>query len=93
MKSTIDIPDALLKEAKLRAVNESITLRELVITAIQAYLLAEVSTSARMNEKGVATDTHFSVDQSGWPLLNRASDDKCEVTEELINDMREELGV
>ena len=93
MKSTIDIPDALLKEAKLRALEDSTTLREVVINALQGYLFDKAEEKTVVNEEAVAYDNHSRVDSSGWPVLIRKKGDDTVVTEEFINDMREELGV
>lgn len=38
MKTTIDIPEALYKEAKIRAVERSQTLREVVVAALERDL-------------------------------------------------------
>ena len=93
MKSTIDIPDALLKEAKRRALEESSTLREVVISALQDYLFDSTSSSNRLNEDAVKYDSHIRLDAAGWPVLDRDKDDDTVITDEFVNQMREELGV
>lgn len=37
MRTTIDIPDELLRRAKKKAAAEGLTLREIIETALQAY--------------------------------------------------------
>lgn len=39
MRTTIDIPDALFREAKARAAAEGVSLREVVVRAVRGYLL------------------------------------------------------
>ena len=38
MKTTIEMPEALYKEAKIRAVEKGITLKELIVTALEHEL-------------------------------------------------------
>jgi hypothetical protein len=38
MKTTIDLPDVLFREAKIHAAEQGITLKEIVVNAVQAYV-------------------------------------------------------
>jgi hypothetical protein len=39
MRTTIDIPDAVFREAKARAAAEGVSLREVVVRSVRGYLL------------------------------------------------------
>lgn len=93
MKSTIDIPDALLKEAKLRAIEESTTLRDIVIQSLQSYLFDEASQPATMKEDQATYGDRMQIDPGGWPLLKRGKGDDTVITDDLVNDMREEFEI
>ena len=93
MKSTIDIPDALLKEAKLKALEDSTTLKGVVISALQAYLFEDNTKGDVFKEEATKYGSHIRIDDTGFPVLAREDDDDTVVTDEFINEMREELGV
>lgn len=79
----------------MRALEDSTTLREVVIASLQAYLFDNsADQNLKVEEDAIGTyGSHIRVDGAGWPTLVRADGDTTQVTEELINEMREELGV
>jgi predicted HD phosphohydrolase len=91
MKTTIDIPDPLYRQAKIRAVQIGSTLKELVVSALRHEL--QNPTSSLPTEPSAAPEADFFIDEQGWPILKRSVDDKTVITEEFINRLREEEGV
>jgi len=88
MKTTIDLPDALYRRARIAAAERSTTLRALVIEALEG----ELSGRKGARDELPARD-RFEVDASGWPVLKRGAGDTRVITEELINRLRDEEGV
>ncbi len=97
MKTTIELPDALLRAAKMQAIDEGTTLRELVISGLQMRLFggsASASDSTVMvNESPTSTKDLQHFDQAGWPIVERQAGDTTEVTDAMVDDLRAELGV
>lgn len=93
MKCTTDIPDALVKEAKLRAIEDSTTFREVLIAALQNYLFASDANASATVSESTAHDSHIRLDADGWPILVRAEDDTTVITNADVNQMREEMGI
>lgn len=91
MKTTIDIPEPLYREAKIRAVQTGSTLKDLILNALQHEL--QVIISPLPSKPSVALEAPFYIDEQGWPILKRKSDDKIVITEEFINRLREEEGI
>lgn len=90
MKTTIELPDALLRRAKVLAAQRDTTLRELVIEGLQHITGSGGShASPRLTgeEPSVAT-----IGEHGLPVLRRASPTKRPVTRALVERLREELG-
>ncbi len=50
MKTTIDIPDALYKKAKIHAIERGVTLKQIVLTSLEAEL-APRQQSVRVSEE------------------------------------------
>lgn len=46
MKTTIDIPDSLYKEAKIRAIERGMTLKDIVLTSLERELHAPLAGAA-----------------------------------------------
>jgi hypothetical protein len=90
MKTTFDLPDTLYRQVKIRAVERSLTVREIVIESLQRELALTVY-SERRNAEG--TDELYRSDEEGWPVFVRPSDVDIEVTDELVNNLRELEGV
>lgn len=87
MKTTIDIPEPLYRRAKVKAAQEGITLREVVLAALESDL------GARIAAKRAPGEPHFDIDELDIPRLRRAKDDKTVVTEEFLNSLREQEGI
>ncbi len=84
MKTTLELPDDLLIEAKTVAAKRRITLKELFTKALERELHP-------MQVPGA--DDHFVLDEDGWPVLKRKPDDGVVVTNDLVNKLREEEGI
>lgn len=91
MKTTIDIPESLYREARIRAVQTGSTLKKLILKALQHEL--QIFALPLPAKPSAVPKMPFQVDEQGWPVLTRASEDKIVVTEELINRLREEEGI
>lgn len=83
MKTTIDLPDELLAEAKALAAKRRTTLKAMVVHA----LTREIQGAARPGGENPC----FSVDEHGLPVLKKSGDTM--VTSETIYEMMDELGV
>ena len=88
MKTTVDIPDALYRRAKIRAAEEGTTLRALLLTSLAASLGGPASPGEALPRR-----QRFEVDDRGWPVLKRAPGDTTVVTDELVNRLRAREGV
>lgn len=88
MKTTVDIPDALYRRAKIRAAEEGTTLRALLLSSLAVSL----DRSAPPAETLPCRD-RFEVDDRGWPVLRRAPGDATVITDELVNRLRAREGV
>lgn len=91
MKTTIDIPEPLYREAKIRAVQTESTLKELILNVLQHEL--QVIISPLPSKPSATLEAPFYIDEQGWPILKRKSEDKIVITEEFINRLREEEGI
>ena len=88
MNTTIDLPDALYRRAKIRAAERGTTLRALLVESLQVHLLDQAA-------PGPSLPQHDRIrpDERGWPILHRSADDTPVITEDFINQLREEEGV
>jgi hypothetical protein len=84
MKTTLELPDDLFREAKATAAKRRTTLKSLFTRALERELRRETS---RENAD------FFEIDEEGWPVLRRPASDKTVVTEEFLNQLRESEGV
>lgn len=84
MKTTLDLPDDLMIEAKATAARRRITLRELFTRALERDLKLS---------KPELRDEEFIVDEAGWPVFSRKSYHGAPVTNELVNRLREQEGI
>ena len=91
MKTTIEIPDAIFRQAKMKAAQEGRTFKDIVVSALQNDLLGHSPNGMEKSRSNCAD--HITIDQSGWPVLKRDSGDDTLITNDLVNDLREELGV
>jgi hypothetical protein len=88
VKTTIDIPEPLYRKAKVRAAQQGVTLREIVLAALEKDFDPSAGTPARS-----ADEPHFEIDELGLPRLRRAKEDTTVVTEEFLNQLREQEGI
>jgi hypothetical protein len=87
VKTTIDIPEPLYRQVKVKAAQEGVTLRELLLAAITRGLKQQPPVEKAMVGK------HFEIDELGIPLLKRPKEDKAVITEDFLNQLREEEGI
>jgi len=85
MKTTIDIPEPLYRKVKMRALQRGVSLRDLVLGALQDSLRVQVTRSL--------DQPHFEVDELGIPMLRREKGDATVITNEFIDQLREQEGV
>jgi len=79
MKTTVDLPDELLAEAKAMAL-----LRRMSLTALFTLTLER-----ELRRPAAESSSHrFRVDESGWPVLQTASNDATIVPDALVDDLR-----
>lgn len=83
MKTTIDLPDELLIEAKALAARRRTTLKAMVEHALKREI--------RGIGRSSCEDACFTVDEHGLPVLRKSGD--TVVTSEAIYEMMDELGV
>lgn len=83
MKTTLEIPDTLLKKAKIKAAERGISMKALVIEALEHTFEMEEVIRRKEAKKGFAVNHH------GWPVLSKKKGVK--VTETIINQIKEEI--
>ncbi len=88
MTTTVDVPEAPCRRAKIRAAEEGTTLRALLLTSLAASLDRRPSPADPLPRR-----ERFEVDDRGWPVLKRASGDATVITDELVNRLRAREGV
>ena len=88
MKTTIDLPDALYRRAKIRAAERGTTLRALLTESLEAHLLERPAPGPELPQRD-----RFHIDERGWPVLRRSAVDARVITDEFINQLREQEGV
>lgn len=82
MKTTIELPDDLLAEAKAAAVRRRTTLKAMVEHALRR----EISFSTPPPR-----DAPFAIDSHGMPVFRRRND--TPLTSEMVYQMMDELGI
>lgn len=92
MKTTVELPDALFRQAKIRAAERGQTLRELFIEALEAALYPNGGAGPGPRS-GASGGGHFEVDELGIPVLRRLKGDSTTVTTEFVNALRDREGV
>lgn len=88
VKTTIDIPEPLYRKAKVRAAQQGVTLREIVLAALEKDFDPSGSTPVR-----AADEPHFEIDELGLPRLRRSKGDTAVVSEAFLNQLREQEGI
>lgn len=71
MRTTIDLPDSILKKAKMKAIEENITLKELFIRSLKNELESseksnQISNTPWKNLKGKGSASDLSPSDSGF---------------------------
>ena len=89
MKTTIDIPEALHRQAKIRAAEEGTTLRGLLLRSLAESL----GNSGASREEALPQRQRFEVDERGWPVLKRKPGDTTVITDAFVNRLRAREGV
>jgi hypothetical protein len=84
MKTTLDLPDDLMIEAKATAARRRITLRELFTRALERDLQPYITPR---------DEEHFVIDEDGWPVFSRKGYDGPPATNEIVNQLREREGI
>ena len=83
MKTTIDLPDALLIEAKAVAARRRTTLRAMVAHALEREIQGAISSPGE--------EACFTIDKHGLPVLRKSG--TTIVTSEMIYEMIGDLGI
>lgn len=83
MKTTVELPDELLADAKVAAVKRRTTLKAMIEHALRRELYRE--------ERAEDTGGCFTIDAHGLPVFTKRDDSV--VTSDMVYEMMEELGV
>ncbi len=83
MKTTIDLSDGLLAEAKATAARRRTTLKAMVEHALRREIKGDLKPSGR--------GTSFTIDEHGLPVLIK--DEDAVVTSEMVYRMMEDSGI
>jgi len=87
VKTTIDIPEPLYRRAEIVAAESGESVGELVIRSLKQVLVG-----GRAAAPSASTDAPlFTLDEFGFPVLSGR--EGVIVTEELINRIREDVGI
>ena len=84
MKTTLELPEELLSEAKAVAARRRITLKQLFTRALEKELRPVSSASE---------DSHCQIDRHGWPVYDRPDYSGPPVGDELVQQLREKDGI
>ena len=88
MKTTIDLPDALYRRARIRAAERGTTLRAVLMESLEVHLLEPAVPGPELPRRD-----RIRTDERGWPILQRSAGDTRVITDDFINQLREEEGV
>ncbi len=88
MKITVDLPDALYRRAEIRAAERGTTLRALLVESLRVHLLDHAASEPQLSQRN-----RIRTDERGWPILQRSAGDTRVITDDFINQLREEEGV
>ena len=89
MKTTIDLPDALLHEAKVLAARRRTSLKALVEKGLE-HILHGTSSATEASSTEVHDQEFFTVDAFNVPILKQRD---ATVSEEWIDEVRQEEGI
>lgn len=87
MKTTLDLPDELLIEAKATAARRRTTLRSIVEHALRR----EIGIGARLNDSEKELDAFIETSSNGLPCFKRTKSGK--VRSEVVYKLMEEEGI
>jgi len=85
MKTTVEIPDPLYRQAKIRAAEQGTSLKALMLKALEQELSPSKAPVAPFSAEPIYTCNHL-----GFPILKARG---ARVTNELMNRIREEEGI
>jgi hypothetical protein len=85
MKTTLELPDELLCEAKAAAAMRRTTLKALFTRALERELHGSFQPPA--------SQPRFVLDASGWPILQRQESTHPPVTDDFIRSLRDAEGI
>jgi hypothetical protein len=89
MKTTIDLPEALLHRAKVTAAQRSTTLKDLVVEGLKRVIQSPDAPGVESPTE-TTDDAFFEKDSYGVPVLKRR---RATVTDALIEQIRKEEGI
>ena len=92
MKTTVELPDPLFHRAKLVAAERRSTLKDLIIEGLAA-VTAKPSPRKPLHQLSSEEAEFLELDSHGVPVLKRGKDSRVVVTNEMVDRMREELGI
>lgn len=84
MKTTVEVRDDLLLDAKATALKRRITFKELLTRALEKDIYPVDPPKP---------EDHFVIDADGWPVLKRPVDAGVVVTDEFVRQLREQEGI
>lgn len=87
MKTTIELPDALFHRAKVLAAQRKISLKQLMVEGLEHVTAATTRQPTELTED---EKEFLEIDPYGIPVLKKRG---VVVTNGLVNQMREELGI
>lgn len=88
MKTTIEVPDALFHRAKVLAAQRKTTLKQLMVEGLEHVTAAPAT--RQLAELTDEEKQFLEIDPYGIPVLKKRD---VVVTNELVNQMREDLGI
>ena len=91
MKTTVEFPDALLRRAKVVAARRGITFKRLLSEGLEQVVRSAESGERRV--LSVEESGFLEWDSQGVPVLKAGEGSLRVVTNQDIDDLREELGV
>jgi len=92
MKTTIDLPDSLLRRAKRLAAERGTTLKTLMIEGLE-YTTTSPAGSQQLNQAGPAEPDFLTTDRFGVPVLKADGRSGKAVTDAEIDQLRDELEI
>lgn len=94
MKTTVELPDALFRRAKILAARRGTTLRELIVDGLQRVTDGTLPAAPEGLTLSVEESAVAVLDSHGLPVLKRRAKSKPKVvTAALVDRIRDELSV